>query len=123
MDEVDQNLKERDEVLKSLTWHLRKAQDKMVVNANKKRRELEFETVDKVYVRLQPYRQHSVLGRWNSKLSPRFVGPLLSLTRLALLHVELICQLIRGFTMSCISQCLNRVFQADHRIMSSCLGG
>lgn len=81
-------------MLESLTWHLRKAQDKMVVNANKKRGELEFETGDKVYVRLQPYRQQSVLGSWNSKLSPRFVGPLLSLTRLALLHIELICQLI-----------------------------
>jgi hypothetical protein len=43
--------------------------------ANLKRTERHFEVGDWVYLRLQPYKQHSIVQRKNLKLSPRFYGP------------------------------------------------
>ena len=43
--------------------------------ADKKRREVNFEVGDWVYLRLQPYRQQSVFLRTSHKLSNRYYGP------------------------------------------------
>jgi hypothetical protein len=43
--------------------------------ADKKRRDLEFEIGDKVYLKAQQYRFKSLASRPNEKLSPRFYGP------------------------------------------------
>ena len=40
-----------------------------------KRRDVCFKKGDKVYLKLQPYRQKSLAMRPNEKLSPRFYGP------------------------------------------------
>lgn len=54
---------------------LNTAIERMVKQANKKRMEKEFEVGDMVYLRLQPYRQQSVVNRNHLKLSKKFYGP------------------------------------------------
>lgn len=72
---VDTYLKERSIVLRDLKRNLRLAQERMQVQANKHRREMEFQVGDYVYLKLQPYRQTSVAFRSSLKLSPCFYGP------------------------------------------------
>ncbi|GJY41829.1 ty3-gypsy retrotransposon protein [Tanacetum coccineum] len=57
--EVDRYLEERDCILKELKEHLLRAQERMKKQADKHRTDVEFEVGDWVYIKLQPYRQHS----------------------------------------------------------------
>ncbi|XP_074323155.1 uncharacterized protein LOC141660094 [Apium graveolens] len=43
--------------------------------ADKKRSDREFSVGDEVFLKLQPYRQHSLITRRNSKLSAKFYKP------------------------------------------------
>jgi len=43
--------------------------------ADKKRRDIEFQVGDVVFLKIQPYRLHSLAKRINQKLNPRFYGP------------------------------------------------
>ncbi|GJX69685.1 transposon ty3-G gag-pol polyprotein [Tanacetum coccineum] len=79
--EVDEYLCDRDEVLRQLRNNLLAAQNRMKVNADRHRRELEFNVGDLVYIKLQPYRQSSVVSRYSAKLAPRFFGPYKILNR------------------------------------------
>lgn len=58
--EVDQLLSSRDEILAELKTHLFRAANKMKHLADVRRRDVEFQVGDLVYLKLQPYRQHSV---------------------------------------------------------------
>ncbi|GAA0174021.1 hypothetical protein LIER_27498 [Lithospermum erythrorhizon] len=78
---IDEMLEERDVILDDLRMHLLRAQQKMKDTADKKRRDGQFSIGDKVFVKLKPYRQKSLAARRNEKLSPRFYGPFLVLSR------------------------------------------
>lgn len=90
--QVENNLCERDALLKSLRKNLQAAQDRMKLNSNRHRRKLEFEPSDFVYLKLQPFRQMSIRVRGNMKLSPRFYGPFRILARVGKVayHLELL---------------------------------
>ncbi|KAJ7949788.1 Ty3/gypsy retrotransposon protein [Quillaja saponaria] len=73
--DLDQQLIERDQMLRLLKDNLLKMQARMKAQADTHRRELNFNVGDYVFLRLQPYRQKS-LAKWKfQKLSPRFFGP------------------------------------------------
>ncbi|GAU45358.1 hypothetical protein TSUD_239070 [Trifolium subterraneum] len=79
--DVREQLIQREAILNQLKGNLRRAQQVMKSNADKKRKAAEFKVGDMVLVRLQPYRQHSVNLRKNQKLSMRYFGPFKVLAR------------------------------------------
>ncbi|RVW13399.1 Transposon Tf2-8 polyprotein [Vitis vinifera] len=63
VNEVDQSILTRDEVLQQLETNLELAATRMKHVADQKRREVEFQIGDLVLLKLYPYRQHSVFKR------------------------------------------------------------
>ncbi|WVY89838.1 hypothetical protein V8G54_035352 [Vigna mungo] len=72
---VSQELQNRDEALKQLRFHLERAQDVMVRQANKKRKPMTFEVGDWVFLKIRPHRQSTMPTRLHSKLAARYFGP------------------------------------------------
>lgn len=87
--EVDRTLKTRDEILKELKSHLSHAANQMKQYADFKRRDVEFQVNDHVYLKLQPYRQQSVSRRSSQKLASRYYGPYRVLERVGKLAYKL----------------------------------
>ncbi|KAA8541336.1 hypothetical protein F0562_025299 [Nyssa sinensis] len=75
VDAVDIALKNRDVFLKQVRQCLAQAQERMKRVYDQGHHEERFEVGDRVYLKLQAYRQHSVQFRKHAKLSPRFYGP------------------------------------------------
>ncbi|XP_042032533.1 uncharacterized protein LOC121779292 [Salvia splendens] len=72
---VAELIKERGELLVQLRNNLSRAQQRMTAMANRHRRHVEFDVGDFVWLKLQPYRQHSVAKPISAKLAKRFYGP------------------------------------------------
>ena len=80
--DVEEWLKERNDLLPVIRHHLERAQKRMQVQADKNRSEREFAVGDHVYLRLQPYVQTSVAVRSSQKLGFKYFGPYLVLQRI-----------------------------------------
>lgn len=75
VEEVDRSTADRNDMLRVLQEQLLKAQERMRVQANRHRRQVELEVGDMVYLKMQPYKMKSLAKRINQKLSPRYYGP------------------------------------------------
>lgn len=72
---IDEFLKNRAEMQTLLKKNLRKAQERMKFYADNKRSEREFSVGEEVFLKLQPYKQHSLKESRVEKLSARYYGP------------------------------------------------
>lgn len=68
-------LEDREKMLLLLKFHLLRAQHRMKQEADKHRSERSLEVGDWIFVKLQPYRQQSVVIRGSQKISTKFFGP------------------------------------------------
>ncbi|WVZ23326.1 hypothetical protein V8G54_001870 [Vigna mungo] len=75
VEEVNRLMADRNHMLDELKEHLVMAQNRMCKQANKHRREVEFQVGDAVYLKIQPYKLKSLAKKVNQKLSPRYYWP------------------------------------------------
>ena len=73
--DLEERLMERDAMLEVMKGHLHKAQQAMKLRADGHRNDVEFEVGDKVFLKMRPYRRHTLARRANEKLSARYYGP------------------------------------------------
>ena len=73
--DVDKNMASRDALLQQIKSNLHAANNQMKQQADSKRRDIEFQVGDLVFMKLHPYRQQSVFKRAYQKLVSRFYGP------------------------------------------------
>ncbi|CAM8978439.1 unnamed protein product [Rhodiola kirilowii] len=79
---LDDLLQQKMIILTKLKESLRRAQQRMIQQANQHRKEVEFQVGDLVLVRLQPYRQVTVRKQHTTKLTRRYYGPFRILQRI-----------------------------------------
>lgn len=75
IESVDQLLSDRESSMKIMRYHLQRAQNHMKQQADDHRVDRSFEIGDWLFVKLQSYRQCSVVPRSNLKLSHLYYGP------------------------------------------------
>ncbi|KAA8537164.1 hypothetical protein F0562_029610 [Nyssa sinensis] len=75
VDEVDQTMVSRNSILQQLKINLHATVNRMKQVANSKKRHMEFQVGDLVFLKLHPYRQQIVYRRAYQKLASRFYGP------------------------------------------------
>lgn len=73
---VDQLLQNRQDLISMLKQNLVSAQARMKSQADLHSADKSFNIGDWVYLKLQPYKQHSLRLKGFNKLSPRYYGPL-----------------------------------------------
>lgn len=74
LDLIDRSLQARKATLRTLKFHLLRAQNRIQAYANKGRTDRTYDVGDCVYVKLQPYKQLSLKSHTNHKLSSTFFG-------------------------------------------------
>ncbi|KAF2295039.1 hypothetical protein GH714_031194 [Hevea brasiliensis] len=79
----------QEKILRELKSHLSRAANQMKQYVDLKRRDVEFQVGDHVYLKLQPYRQQSVSKRASQKLASRYFGPYRVLERVRKLAYKL----------------------------------
>ncbi|XP_071714207.1 uncharacterized protein [Rutidosis leptorrhynchoides] len=72
----------REQAISVLKFHLKRAQERMKVFADRKCTDRVFAVNDWVFVKLQPYRQLTLRGDKQHKLSPKYYGPFRIITRI-----------------------------------------
>ncbi|XP_010248413.1 PREDICTED: uncharacterized protein LOC104591303 [Nelumbo nucifera] len=87
--EVDRSLHQRENMMKSLKFHLQRAQNRMAQLANRRRSERCFNIGDMVFLKLQPYRQSTIVDLSNHKLSPKYYGPYKILDKIGVVGYKL----------------------------------
>ena len=75
VNEIDHKLGSRNDLLKQLKINLQAASNQMKQVADFKRRDIEFNEDDLVFLKLHPYRQQTVFKRASHKLANIFYGP------------------------------------------------
>ncbi|GJS38900.1 ty3-gypsy retrotransposon protein [Tanacetum coccineum] len=78
---IERCMIERDALLRQLKQNLLVTKHHMGMQANRKSRDVEFNTGDMVLVKLQPYRQVTLAKRHSNKLAKRYYGPFKVLER------------------------------------------
>ncbi|OMO86983.1 Integrase, catalytic core [Corchorus capsularis] len=86
---IDRNLKAREAALSMMKFYLERAQNRMKLQADKRRSDREFKVGNWVYVKLQPYKQQSVAHRECLKLSAKYFGPYEILKRIGTVAYQL----------------------------------
>ncbi|KAF5480472.1 hypothetical protein F2P56_001220 [Juglans regia] len=74
VNEVDEHLTTRDEILRQLKANLEASINRMKQIADQKRRDVTFEVGEMVFLKLHPYRQQLVFKHAHQKLANRFYG-------------------------------------------------
>ncbi|XP_019459958.1 PREDICTED: DNA gyrase subunit A, chloroplastic/mitochondrial-like [Lupinus angustifolius] len=90
IEEVNQLFAQRDGILEELKGNLVKAQNLMKQQADKHRRNVEFQEGDWVFLKLQPYKMRSLALRPYAKLAPRYYGPFQIETRVGTVAYKLV---------------------------------
>lgn len=65
----------QDELLRQLTYNLKRAQQQMARSANKHRRDVQYEVGDSVFLKFRPHHQTTLKKVINPKLSPCYFSP------------------------------------------------
>ena len=86
---VDKSMQAREAALKMVKFYLVRAQNRMKQQADRGRSDRQFAPGELVYVKLQPYRQSTVVNRKYLKLSAKFFGPFQILERIGVVAYKL----------------------------------
>ena len=129
-------LEDREKMIVMVKFHLMRAQHRMKQEADKHRSERSFEIGDWVFVKLQPYRQQSVVMRSSQKIAPKFFGPYKVVDKMGqvayklelpnsskvhpVFHVSQLKRLVGEATTS--TQLPSIIQETEVRIPESCLG-